>query len=275
MMEERVDRIPRHREVATAGIPEGFPAVPADMTVGAEVAPADPARSDGAHDRVPGVRSVSGGRGATISVRYAEALFTGPKGNDKGHRDEIAGKDIRWLRRPVPPGRRTPSRLPAVVVAHVPLHRTDHRDGGRAADPARHPLGLHGLSVHADRPVHGRPRRPRPDAVGRLAHGAAVRARDLHGLPVLRAAPVRRRHAHPGPGVVLHVRRRPAREAGHSRPRRISHAGRPDLQPRAVAPAAVHPAVLVVVDHDGPRLLALPGRRALRARACCPACAPC
>ena len=35
---------------------------------------------------------MSGGRGATISVRYAEALFTGPKGNDKGHRDEIAGK---------------------------------------------------------------------------------------------------------------------------------------------------------------------------------------
>ena len=91
MMEERVDRIPRHREIATAGMPEGFPAVPADLHVGVK------SRRRVLLDRTelttayPEIE-VSGGRGATISVRYAEALFTGPKGNEKGHRDEIAGK---------------------------------------------------------------------------------------------------------------------------------------------------------------------------------------
>ena len=91
LMEERVDRIPRHREAATAGIPAGFPAVPADLRVGARAKMRlllDRTELTTAYPEL----EVSGGKGATISMRYAEALFTGPRGNDKGHRDEVAGK---------------------------------------------------------------------------------------------------------------------------------------------------------------------------------------
>jgi alpha-L-rhamnosidase len=35
---------------------------------------------------------VSGGKGARVALRFAEALWTGEKGLDKGHRDEVAGK---------------------------------------------------------------------------------------------------------------------------------------------------------------------------------------
>lgn len=91
LMEERVERIPRHRETVTAGIPEGWPAVTVDMSVGMK------ARHRILLDRTllttayPELE-VSGGRGGRILLRYAEALFTGPKGNDKGHRDEVVGK---------------------------------------------------------------------------------------------------------------------------------------------------------------------------------------
>jgi hypothetical protein len=104
MMEERVDRIPRLRQeggtpasgqsgahVVPAGVPPGFPAVPADVTVAMK------GRARFLLDRTELTTAypefeVSGGRGATIGVRSAEALFTGPKANDKGHRDEVAGK---------------------------------------------------------------------------------------------------------------------------------------------------------------------------------------
>mgnify|MGYP006150864489 CR=1 FL=1 len=36
--------------------------------------------------------TIIGGKGATVSMRYAEALYTGPNGNEKGHRDEVAIK---------------------------------------------------------------------------------------------------------------------------------------------------------------------------------------
>ena len=41
--------------------------------------------------------SVSGGRGATLSLRYAESLWI-PGANDKGNRNEVAGKEMRGLR---------------------------------------------------------------------------------------------------------------------------------------------------------------------------------
>jgi alpha-L-rhamnosidase len=91
LMEERPERLPRHREVATAGIPAGFPAVPVDMTIGPR------SRQRLLLDRTELTTAypeleLSGGKGARVGIRYAEALFTGAKGNDKGHRDEVAGK---------------------------------------------------------------------------------------------------------------------------------------------------------------------------------------
>ena len=112
-----------------------------------------------------------------------------------------------------------------------------------------------------------------PHPRGRLAHGAAVRARDLHGLPVLRAAPVRGRHAHPGPRLALHDGRRAADAQRHRPARRLAHRRGPDPEPRPDAPAAVHPALLALVDRDGPRLLALPGRSGRSCARCCPASA--
>ncbi|BCS33590.1 hypothetical protein TBR22_A28170 [Luteitalea sp. TBR-22] len=93
LMEERVERIARHRETATAGIPEGFPAVPVDIRVGARERRRillDRTLLTTAYPEL----EVSGGRGARIGVRYAEALYAGPKGNAKGHRDEVAGKTL-------------------------------------------------------------------------------------------------------------------------------------------------------------------------------------
>src|SRR3712207_8969110 len=53
-----------------------------------------------------------------------------------------------------------------------------------------------------------RSRRARTRPRRRLAHGARLRARDVHGLPLLRAATVRRRHARAGARLVLHGGRR-------------------------------------------------------------------
>ncbi len=101
MMEERVDRIPRVRHASIPDLPPAFPAVPASVSIGAR------GRARFLLDRrelttaYPELE-VSGGRGATITMRYAEALYTGSKGNDKGHRDEVAGKTFagygdQWL----------------------------------------------------------------------------------------------------------------------------------------------------------------------------------
>ena len=104
------------------------------------------------------------------------------------------------------------------------------------------------------------------DSRRRLAHGAPVRPRELHGLPVLRAAAVCGRHAHPGPRFALHGRRRAPHEERHRAPERLAHGGGRDDEPRADAAAAVHSAVLAVVDRDGARLLHVRGRPRVRAR---------
>ena len=72
-------------------------------------------------------------------------------------------------------------------------------------------------------------RRTAKDARRRLAHRAALRARNLHGLPVLRAAAVRGRHAHPGAGVALHDRRRAPDAQCHRAARLLAHAPRAPL----------------------------------------------
>jgi len=91
MMQERVDRLPRVRRSDIPDLPPAFPATPANVTVTARGRVRlllDRAELTTAYPEL----EVSGGRGATIAVRYAEALFVGSKGNDKGHRDEIDGK---------------------------------------------------------------------------------------------------------------------------------------------------------------------------------------
>ncbi len=91
LMEERVERIARLRESSGTTVPPGFPGVPARLDIGSRSRVrllVDRGELTTAYPEL----EVSGGRGATIGVRYAEALYLGAKGNDKGHRDEVAGK---------------------------------------------------------------------------------------------------------------------------------------------------------------------------------------
>src|SRR6185503_2614054 len=91
-------------------------------------------------------------------------------------------------------------------------------------------------------------------------------ARDLHGLPVLRAVAVRGGHTHPVSRLALQLGRRAADEERDCPDQRLAHSRGGDDEPRPDPPAAVHTAVLALVDRDGPRLLAVSGRPRLCAR---------
>jgi hypothetical protein len=91
LMEERPERLARVRKAEGLTVPAAVPAVPATWTV-------EPRRTvrllldrNELTTAYPELE-VSGGAGATIGLRYAEALFSGPTGTAKGHRDEIEGK---------------------------------------------------------------------------------------------------------------------------------------------------------------------------------------
>ena len=123
-------------------------------------------------------------------------------------------------------------------------------------------------SAPRSRPIpfeRGPVREQRPRAAAhlgcRLAHGPALRARDLHGHAVLGTAAVRRRHAHPGPALALRRRRRPAREKRDRAVRRVAPARRPHPEPLPDDAAADHPAVLAVLDRDDARPLQVGRRR--------------
>ena len=91
LMEERPERLSRVRRAEGVTPPAGVPASPSDWTV----APGQKVRllldRDELTTAYPELE-VSGGAGASIGIRYAEALFSGPQGTAKGHRDQIDGK---------------------------------------------------------------------------------------------------------------------------------------------------------------------------------------
>ena len=105
-------------------------------------------------------------------------------------------------------------------------------------ETAAEPLTLDRLAVHfTGYPFEERGRfdAGRRDARaplgGRLAHRPLLRARDLRGLPLLRAAAVRRRHAHPGAHLLRRGRRRPPRAPGHRQLRALAPLRGDHLQP--------------------------------------------
>ena len=262
LMEERPERMAAVRQAAGVNVPAGFPKTRTPFTVPAGTKARlliDQAYLTTAYP----VLEYSGGAGATIKMGYAEALYTPATANiapgqgqpQRGRRQGVR-RQLRSRRR----RRRAQPPLQPAVVAHVPVSGADGRHAGRAAGhrrPARH---LHRLPVRAEVADRHGLGRPAADSRRRLAHGAPVRPRKLHGLPVLRATAVCRRHAHPGPRLALHGRRRAADEERHRAPERFAHRGRRHDEPGADAAAAVHPAVLAVVDRDGPRLLHVRGR---------------
>ncbi len=94
LLEEIPERLARVVRATGVTLPAGFPAKPAPFIVpaGTKVAVLlDQGHLTNAYPQL----TVSGGRGATVTLRYAEGLFDA-KGQ-KGHRDEHEGRELRGL----------------------------------------------------------------------------------------------------------------------------------------------------------------------------------
>ena len=140
-------------------------------------------------------------------MRYAEACSSQPAPEarmEKGNRDEIEGKVfIGNYDEFVPEGgaRRTFRPLWWRTYRYLELD-IETRD---AAAHHRRPEATYvGFPVRAPGEVRYRRAGAEPHPRRRLAHRAAVRPRDLHGLPYYEQLPVRRRHARAVPGLALH-----------------------------------------------------------------------
>ncbi len=209
----------------------------------------------------------SGGRGSRIVIGYQEALLEPGKPWKKGHRDEFEGKRFAGYQDEVLPDG-GPGR------SFHPLWWRTWRYMKIDVETKDESLSLDRLAVHftaypfEERARFDAARRDaRPPLGGGMADGARVRPRDVRGLPLLRAAPVRRRHPDPGPHLLHGGRGRPARAAGHRQLRPLAPLRGDHLQPLPERPSAVHPALLPPVGGDGPRLLDVAGRPRLRAPA--------
>jgi len=92
MMEETPERIERVRQAEGIAPPEGFPKKTAALRIPARASVRLLLDRDLLTTAFPEL-AVSGGAGATISLRYAEALWA-PGGKGKGNRDDIEGKEF-------------------------------------------------------------------------------------------------------------------------------------------------------------------------------------
>jgi hypothetical protein len=91
-MEEKPERLARVRQVAGVNVPGGFPGARELVEIPAHTKARlllDQGHLTTAYPEL----QVSRGRGSTISLRYAEALFL-PNKRDKGNRNEIEGKQF-------------------------------------------------------------------------------------------------------------------------------------------------------------------------------------
>jgi alpha-L-rhamnosidase len=95
-MEERPLRLARLRRVSGLSVPASFPRSAASFTVAPHARASLLLDQDHLATGYPEI-TVSGGRGAVISLRHAEALFR-PGSLEKGNRDEVEGKEIRGVR---------------------------------------------------------------------------------------------------------------------------------------------------------------------------------
>jgi hypothetical protein len=94
LMEETPERLAAVRQSVGIAVPAGFPGAPAPITVPARTRARlllDNARLTTAYP----VLEYSGGAGAAIRMAYAEALYLPhAKGGDKGHRNDVEGKEF-------------------------------------------------------------------------------------------------------------------------------------------------------------------------------------
>jgi len=94
LMEEQPERLAAVRQAAGVNVPAAFPKAKAAFTIPAGVK-ARLLLDQGHLTTAYPLLDYSGGRGATITLGYAEALYL-PKaqGGDKGNRNEVAGKEF-------------------------------------------------------------------------------------------------------------------------------------------------------------------------------------
>jgi hypothetical protein len=95
-MEEAPERFARVRRATGVTVPTGFPHTPAPFVVPPRSQATVLLDQDHLTTAYPEL-TVSGGRGATLTLRYAEALFE-PGSRRKGHRDDVEGKELRGAR---------------------------------------------------------------------------------------------------------------------------------------------------------------------------------
>jgi hypothetical protein len=90
LMENRPQRLSRVRQANGVTIPESFPAKPADLRIPANTKARILLDQNWLTTAYPEL-IVSGGRGATVNLHYAESLWVSGK-REKGNRDEVEGK---------------------------------------------------------------------------------------------------------------------------------------------------------------------------------------
>ena len=95
-MDEHPERLDRVRRASGVTVPAAFPRAPAPFTVPPRTA-ARLLLDQGSLTTAYPELVVSGGKDAAVGLRYAENLWV-PGTGDKGHRDEIDGKEMRGLR---------------------------------------------------------------------------------------------------------------------------------------------------------------------------------
>ena len=195
------------------------------------------------------VLETSGGAGSTVGLVYAEALKD-TKGN-KGNRNEIEGKTIVGVRDEFRPDGGAHRRFQTLWFRTYRYVQVEIQTG----DEALRIHDLHGIFVGYPFKLVARFDSDLAWLVGhvgdQLARRPALRLGDLFRHPLLRATPVRGRHAHPGPDHALHERRRSARAPGDRALRPVADSGGHHRQPLPFRPRAVHPDLLADLGRDG------------------------
>jgi hypothetical protein len=92
-MEEVPTRFARVRQASGVTVPAGFPRAAARFAIPAGTKATVLLDQDHLTTAYPEL-TVTGGRGATVTIRYAEALLE-PGGKRKGNRDDVEGKELR------------------------------------------------------------------------------------------------------------------------------------------------------------------------------------
>ena len=139
------------------------------------------------------VLETSGGAGSTVTLTYAEALID--SAGRKGNRNDVDGRTIRGVRDVFQPDGGAHRRFQTLYWRSFRYVQIDIET---AAEPLR-VHDLHGIFTAYPFVERGRFASDLAVARRRVAHELERRAhrrvRDVHGHAVLRAAPVRRRHA--------------------------------------------------------------------------------